>query len=140
MLTYMQTIETLISSLAHAYDSQVMLQSCPQISQGALLDTSASPKFFPFPLATTCSSPMQAKQGKWSGFKIVIDNIRVNLRPWHQTFVRQTKSIHYLIHICMLYVIARPASLIYVRIAYLHYRSSTVSHNPVVLIAQAADS
>ena len=45
------------------------------------------------PLAA--SSPNVTKPWKWSGFKLVIDNIDMNLRPRHQTFERQTKSIHY---------------------------------------------
>ena len=32
---------------------------------------------------------------KWSGFKVVIDNIDMCLKPRHQTFERRTRSIHY---------------------------------------------
>lgn len=47
------------------------------------------------PLPVAVSSPLQNIKQKWTGFKVVIDNIDMNLRPRHQTFERQTKSIHY---------------------------------------------
>ena len=48
------------------------------------------------PLAT--SSPLcfsSPTSGEWAGYKLVMDNIDMNLRPRHQTFERQTQSIHY---------------------------------------------
>ena len=46
------------------------------------------------PLAT--SSPIaHCNPTEWAAFKLVIDNIDMNLRPRHQTFERQTQSIHY---------------------------------------------
>lgn len=47
------------------------------------------------PLPLAASSPKTSKRSMWPGFKIVIDNLDMNLRPRHQTFERQTKSIHY---------------------------------------------
>ena len=49
------------------------------------------PKFVPI----SCSSPKPATSQKWSGFKVVLDNIDMNLKPRHQTFERRTRSIHY---------------------------------------------
>ena len=42
----------------------------------------------------SCSSPKPATS-KWSGFKVVIDNIDMHIKPRHQTFERQARSIHY---------------------------------------------
>ena len=48
-------------------------------------------EFYP----VSCSSPKPASSPKWSGFKVVIDNIDMNLKLRHQTFERRTRSIHY---------------------------------------------
>ena len=36
-----------------------------------------------------------ATPNEWCGFKIAMDNIDMNIRPRHQTFERQTQSLHY---------------------------------------------
>ena len=44
----------------------------------------------------SCSSPKPGVgQEDWAGFKVVMDNIDMNLKPRHQTFERQTRSVHY---------------------------------------------
>ena len=71
----------------HAFTSASSPLSPP--TQFPVLSPLVSP-----PLAS--SSPKEAMtQLTWSGFKVVIDNIDMNVRPRHQTFERQTKSIHY---------------------------------------------
>ena len=43
----------------------------------------------------TSSTPQVPLHKEWYGFKIVMDNLDMNIRPRYQTFERQTKSIHY---------------------------------------------
>ena len=62
--------------------------SSPTISASQHLDQSQL-------VPISCSSPKPATSQKWSGFKVVMDNIHMNLKPRHQTFERQTRSIHY---------------------------------------------
>ena len=59
-------------------------------------ETYASVLSFQVPVNTStpvCS--LVAASNKWCGFKIVMDNIDMNIRPRHQTFERQTQSLHY---------------------------------------------
>lgn len=78
-------VSTLSSALsgAHMCNSVITSTPCPQ---------NPAPSFSVLPLLPT-SSPVVPE--KWAGFKIVIDNIDMNIRPRYQTFERQTKSIHY---------------------------------------------
>ena len=66
----------------------------PPSSQGMLLSQPTSPSLGSHSVMPPlyASSPMAAKRVAWSGFKVVIDNIDMTR---HQTFERQTKSIHY---------------------------------------------
>ena len=47
------------------------------------------------PIATSSPKSQSSILNEWTGFKIVRDNIDMNLHPRHQTFNRQTQSIHY---------------------------------------------
>lgn len=49
-----------------------------------------------FPLATSSPISASCNPREWAIFKLVIDNIDMNVRPRHQTFERQTQSIHYI--------------------------------------------
>ena len=65
----------------------------PQLTAAPLQDS--IPLTPCFPLATSSPIGIDRNPREWAGFKIVIDNIDMNLRPRHQTFERQTQSIHY---------------------------------------------
>lgn len=57
------------------------------------LDTLGSMTCFQAPAAF--STPMVSVTKAWHGFKIVMDNIDMNIRPRHQTLEHRTKSLHY---------------------------------------------
>ena len=73
--------------------SPITPQFTHSVMSAADIPVSSVTSVVPPPLAT--SSPKVTEQSKWSGFKVVIDNIDMNLRPRYQTFERQMKSIHY---------------------------------------------
>ena len=81
-----------LSTTLHVTETPLVstMQNCTPAQQVQHLDTFVA---IHSPLAA--SSPKGSQQWKWSGFKIVIDNIDMNVRPRHQTFERQTKSVHY---------------------------------------------
>lgn len=65
------------------------------------LVTTTSPAAFPPPACASTislpvtSSPIGSTENKWCGFKIVMDNIDMNIQPRHQTFERRPQSVHY---------------------------------------------